>query len=287
MISILIILVQPACAADLHTTATLDGKKSVRTSHKTVASPRDTLTEMEFVTVPSGCFRMGDSYGDGQENEKPVHDVCLETFRMGTYEVTNAQYRRFKPDHVSGAFDSNTLNGDNQPVVNISWSDAVEYARWMSEKSGKVYRLPSEAEWEYAARGGTTFGNYWGDNNPYDACLYANGADYSALAQWPDWAVHPCDDGYKVTAPVGSLLPNAFGLYDMLGNAAEWVQDYYSESYYSNSKKINPQGPASGEYRVFRGGSWRFGPWGVRTSTRSGVTPGFRIFFLGFRLVAP
>lgn len=242
------------------------------------------LTTMEFVSIAGGCYRMGDAFGDGKEDEKPVHKVCVDAFQMGKYEVTNAQYRTFRPGYGSGMYEGNSLNDHNQPVVNVSWYDAAEFAQWLSGKTGQSFRLPTEAEWEYAARAGTEGLNYWGDN-PFDACGFANGADYSALAQWSDWAVHPCDDGFKVTAPVGKLQPNRFGLFDMMGNAAEWVSDVYDSGYYAKSPVNNPRGPSTGFLHVFRGGSWRFGPWGIRSSGRSGVGAGFSVPFVGFRLV--
>ena len=229
------------------------GSPKPAASASSVPSFTDPVTGMEFVPVPGGCFQMGDTYGDGRGDEKPVHEVCLDGFSMGKYEVTNGQYRRFRPGHNSGAYEDNLLNKDSQPVVNVSWHDAREYAEWLSEKSGHVFRLPSDAEWEYAARGGTTGRNYWGDS-ALEACRYANGADQAAKRQWPEWTVHPCDDGHRVTSPVGSLKPNAFGLYDMMGNAWEWVSDWYGEKYYESSPGNNPPGPVSGLLRANRGG---------------------------------
>lgn len=249
----------------------------------------DPVTGMEFVAVPGGCFQMGDTFGDGiAKEEKPVHEVCVDGFSMGKYEVTNAQYRRFKPGYSSGDYKGNSLNGDNQPVVNVSWNDAVEYAGWLSRQSGKTYRLPTEAEWEYAARGGTSTRNYWG-NGKDDACSYANVHDLTSKRAFSDftWEHHNCDDGYAVTAPVGSFRPNAFGLYDMMGNAWEWTGDWFDSSYYGNSPRNNPQGPSSGSNRVNRGGSWNNKPAFVRASIRNHNTPVYRYNILGFRLVSP
>lgn len=246
----------------------------------------DPTTGMEFVAVPGGCFQMGDSTGDGQADEKPVHQVCVSGFSIGKYEVTNAQYRRFKPSHNSGDYNGKSLNGDNQPVVNVSWNDAVEYAQWLSRQSGKAYRLPIEAEWEYAARGGSSARNYWG-NRKDDACGHANVADQWAKFIWSDGAIHNCDDGHAVTAPVGRYRPNAFGLYDMMGNVWEWCSDWYDENYYGVSPKDNPQGPSSGSSRVNRGGSWYSEPWYVRSADRVRFGPSVRGNDLGFRLVLP
>lgn len=245
----------------------------------------DAVTGMPFVAVPGGCFKMGDTHGDGQGDEKPVHEVCVDGFSMGKYEVTNAQYRKFDPDHDSGTYEGNSLNSDNQPVTSVSWNEAVTFAQWLSKKSGRTYRLPSEAEWEYAARGGTAGRNYWGDN-PAEACRSANGADLMAKSQWPDWTITSCNDGYKVSAPVGRFQPNAYGLHDMMGNAWEWTNDWYDAEYYFESPKHNPRGPSHGFLRVPRGGGWGNASECVRVSDRNGFAPDFSILFLGFRLVS-
>jgi formylglycine-generating enzyme required for sulfatase activity len=246
----------------------------------------DSASGMFFVPVPAGCFIMGDTFGDGQGDEKPAHNVCLDGFYMGKFEVTNAQYRKFKPEHNSGVYEGNSLNGDSQPVANVSWYEAVEFARWLSKKSGRTYRLPTEAEWEYAARGGTGGRNFW-DDAPSGACRYANGADLTAKSQWPAWTTTDCNDGFKVAAPVGSFQSNAFGLHDMMGNAWEWTNDWYDAEYYFNSPKDNPRGPSQGALRVPRGGGWGNASECVRVSDRNGFDPDFRILFLGFRLVSP
>ena len=248
----------------------------------------DPTTGMEFVEVPEGCFRMGDLTGDGSSDEKPVHEVCVSGFSMGKYEVTNAQYRQFKPGHNSGDFKGNSLNGDSQPVVNVSWDDAVAFAEWLSRKSGTHYRLPTEAEWEYAARGGTSARNYWGDGKS-DACGYANVHDRTSKQAFSDytWEHHDCSDGYSVSAPIGSFRPNGFGLYDMMGNVWEWCSDWYGDEYFDDSPRSNPQGPSLRTHRVIRGGSWDREPAGVRASFRHLHPPDNRGGSLGFRLVSP
>ncbi len=247
---------------------------------------KDSVAGMEFVPVAGDCFMMGDVFGDGQGDEKPAHEVCLDGFYMGKYEVTNAQYRMFKPDHNSGMYEGNTLNLDNQPVANVSWYEAVEYAAWLSKRSGRVYQLPTEAQWEYAARGKTSGRNFW-DSDPGGACRYANGADLTAKSQWPAWTTTNCDDGFKVAAPVGSFRANAFGLHDMMGNAWEWTNDWYDAEYYYKSPSVNPRGPMKGSLRIPRGGGWGNASECVRVSDRNGFDPDFRILFLGFRLVSP
>ncbi|MDT8423034.1 MAG: SUMF1/EgtB/PvdO family nonheme iron enzyme, partial [Desulfuromonadales bacterium] len=164
----------------------------------------ESLTGMAFVRVPGGCFQMGSpsSEKDRDSNEGPVHEVCVDDFSMGKFEVTNAQYRKYKSGHTSKDYKGNSLNGDDQPAVYVSWEDATEYAKWLSRQTGKSFRLPTEAEWEYAARAGTRTARWWGES-PDQACRNANVADQSAKRKWSNWTVHNCDDGYAVTAPVG------------------------------------------------------------------------------------
>ncbi|PNU18649.1 hypothetical protein C2E25_16505, partial [Geothermobacter hydrogeniphilus] len=253
----------------------------------------DPTTGMDFVLVPGGCYQMGSN--NGGSDEKPVHEVCVDAFYMGKYEVTNGQYRKYKSGHDSGSYKGNTLNRDQQPVVMVSWEDATAFARWLSGKSGKAYRLPSEAEWEYAARGGTRSARWWG-NNPDQACGNANVADRTAKRmiadqtgkrKWSDETIHNCDDGYAVSAPVGHYKANPYGLYDILGNVWEWCQDWYDSGYYGNSPRNNPQGPSSGSDRVLRGGSWGSNPGHLRSADRGRNWPGYRSSGLGFRLALP
>ncbi|MBF0465404.1 MAG: formylglycine-generating enzyme family protein [Nitrospirae bacterium] len=249
-----------------------------------VCGETETVTGMEFVSVKGGCFQMGDTTGEGDPNERPAHEVCVSDFSMGKYEVTNEQFRKFRSSHDSGKFERLTLNEDKQPVVNVSWDDATAYAKWLSSKSGHTFRLPTEAEWEYAARGGTASSRYWGNDNA-EACKYANVADATAKKSFPKWTSFNCSDGYLVSAPVGSFKPNAYGLYDMLGNAWEWVEDVYNAEAYSKLPKSNPIYEGVGEYRVERGGGWSNGPLGIRSSHRVGLSPSFGHRSLGFRLV--
>jgi formylglycine-generating enzyme required for sulfatase activity len=244
----------------------------------------DPSTGIEFISVPGGCYQMGDSVGDGDPNERPVHEVCVSDFSIGKSEITNAQYQKFNPRHDSGKSQDSTLNDDNQPVVNVSWEDAVAFAKWLSEKSGQTYRLPTEAEWEYAVRSGSAQSRFWG-NNPDEACKYANVADLTAKKQWAKWTSFTCDDGYAVSAPVSSFMPNNYGLSDMLGNVWEWCEDVYNSEAYTKLPKDNPVYGGLGEYRVMRGGGWSNGPLGIRSSHRVGLSPDFGHHALGFRLV--
>ncbi|MGO9379370.1 MAG: formylglycine-generating enzyme family protein [Dissulfurispiraceae bacterium] len=242
----------------------------------------DAVTGMEFVFIKGGCYEMGDP--SGESNDRPVHEVCVSDFYIGRYDVTNEQFRQFRPDHNSGQFEGMSVNEGKQPVVNVTWEDAVAFAKWLSQRSGRTYRLPTEAEWEYAARAGTNTTYFWG-NNPDDACQYANVADLTAKKRWKNWTVFNCVDNFVVSAPVGSFLPNGFGLYDMLGNVWQWVEDVYNKAAYTKLPRYNPVYEGIGIYRVIRGGGWSNGPLGVRVSHRVPLTPDFGHHALGFRLV--
>jgi len=249
----------------------------------------DPMTGMEFAWVPAGCFQMGspDSEPGRYSDENPVHEVCVDGFWMSKYEVTNAQYRSYKSSLDSKSYKGKNLNGKSQPAVNVSWDDAKAFSKWMTRKHSSRYefRLPTETEWEYAGRAGTTTSRSWGDN-PDDACRYANVHDLtSKRVNKFDWTHHNCDDGYAVTSPVGSFTPNRFGLYDMLGNVWEWCEDIYSKEAYSKHQRNNPIYTAGGTLRVLRGGGWSFLPRNVRSAFRFGNEPGDRYGFIGFRLV--
>ncbi|MEN6422232.1 MAG: formylglycine-generating enzyme family protein [Smithella sp.] len=194
---------------------------------------KDPTTGMEMIFVKGGCFQMGDTVGGGEADEKPVHQVCLSNFYMGKYEVTQGQWQQImgnNPSHFSSC-------GDNCPVEKVSWNDVQDFIRRLNSQTGKNYRLPTEAEWEYAARSGGKSEQYSG------------GADVDSVA-WYDG-----NSGRK-THPVGQKKPNGLGLHDMSGNVWEWCQDWYSDKYYSQSNRDNPSGPSSGSNRVLRGGSW-------------------------------
>ncbi len=244
----------------------------------------DPSTGIEFIFVKGGCFEMGDSVGDGDSNERPVHEACVSDFYIGKDEITNEQFKKFKPQHNSGISEGMSLDGEKQPVVNVSWEDAVTFAKWLSQKSGQTYRLPTEAEWEYAARSGSKQSRFWG-SNPDAACKYANVADLTAKKQRPKWTTFFCDDGFAVSAPVGSFTANNYGLNDMLGNVWEWCEDVYNSEAYGKLPKDNPVYQGSGEYHVMRGGGWSNGPLGIRSSHRVGLSPDFGHHALGFRLV--
>jgi len=169
----------------------------------------------------------------------------------------------------------------------ISWKDAKAFIVWLNRKEGTdKYRLPTEAEWEYAARAGTKTSRYWGDD-PNKACKYANVLDQTRDSfrgiKWLS-PLHECEDWYFYTAPVGKFRPNAFGLHDMLGNVWEWCAEWFDKDYYKNSPSQNPTGPSTGSRRVSRGGAYNTNPSSLRTANRLDATPNFRIQQLGFRL---
>ena len=256
-------------------------------------------------------------------DEAPAHKVRItRAFYMGQHEVTVGQFKRFlaasgyTPESIAdetGGYGYNRQydpatsargdafegrdrkytwsnpgfeQGDAHPVVNVTWNDAVAMAHWLSATEGTTYRLPTEAEWEYACRGGMRT-RYQGGNDPRSLLKSANVFDTDAAVNWPRWQqlALPGSDGFAFTAPVGSFEPNAFGLYDMHGNAWEWVADWYDEHYYAHSPQNDPQGPADGSVRVRRGGSWHTWAFYARASFRNWNTPQTRYTLVGMRLV--
>lgn len=256
-------------------------------------------------------------------DEAPVHKVRItRPFYLGRHEVTVGQFRRFLqasgyvPESVAdgtGGYGYNPqydpakserddafegrdpkyswqnpgfAQGDDHPVVNVTWHDAVALARWLSKKEGKRYRLPTEAEWEYACRAGTQTRYHSGDD-PQSLLSVANLFDADAATNWQRWQQYALSgrDGHPFTAPVGRFAPNAFGLYDMHGNAWEWTADYHEDDYYARSPLSDPQGPATGSVRVRRGGSWHTWAFYARCSYRNWNTPQTRYTLVGMRLV--
>ncbi len=216
---------------------------------------------MELVLIPAGEFRMGAE--DGNDDEKPVHLVRISRpFYLGKYAVTQAQW-----EAVMGENRSHFTGDPSRPVERVSWTDVQEFLRRLGEKDGgKPYRLPTEAEWEYAARAGA-------------ATSYCFGKESSQLGEYAWYE----ENTGGTTHPVGKLKPNAWGLYDVHGNVWEWVQDWYDAAYYQRSPVEDPRGPEQGQYRVVRGGSWSNEPWDGRVSVRGGGGPGDRGGVIGFR----
>jgi formylglycine-generating enzyme required for sulfatase activity len=256
-------------------------------------------------------------------DEAPVHLVRISRpFYLGQHEVTVGQFRAFLaasghvPESVADgtggygynpaydparsrrgdAFegrdpryswrDPGFVQDDDHPVLNVTWNDAIALARWLSGKEGAVYRLPTEAEWEYACRAGTTT-RYPGGNDPSSLTGIGNTFDRSAAVHWPAWRDQAVDgnDGHAFTAPVGRFAPNAFGLYDMVGNAWEWTGDWYDEAYYAHSPRVDPAGPADGSVKVRRGGSWHTWPLYARCSYRNWNSTDTRYVLVGMRLL--
>jgi len=245
---------------------------------------KEPLTGMEFVWIPKGCFQMGSPKSEQwRRDNEHQHQVCVDGYWLSKYEVTNTQYRMFKPAHDSGNYEGNNLNGDTQPAVNVSWNDAVAFTEWLSQKTGKRFKLPTEAEWEYAARAGIQTTRYWGDDDA-NLCRHANIADRTgkAIASMASYAYDGCDDGYKVSAPVGRFAPNSFGLHDMLGNVWEWTASPYDKTYAGGEKRAASL--SEGGKRVNRGGSWTNAPSVVRAAYRSFSSPGDGYYLLGLRL---
>ena len=279
----------------------------------------------ELVVVSAGSFKMGspESEAEGFFWERPVHWVTIERpFAMGVHEVTRGEYSRFvsATDYSRGNSCRTYEGGDWQlrsdrdwrspgyqqadahPVVCVNWDDAKAYVRWLSEKTGKAYRLPSESEWEYAARGGTETARYWGESASKQ-CRYENGGDrqfkkrysqlrerYSQLKErYIDWRwvvsmVADCDDGYAYTSPAGSFGSNGFGLHDVLGNVREWVEDCLNDSYLGAPRDESVWESGECSSRVLRGGAWNYRPGVLRSATRHWKDAGLRDAGAGFRV---
>lgn len=225
----------------------------------------DSITGMQFVLVKGGCFNMGDTFGVGEKNEKPVHEVCVSDFYFGKHEVTQSQWEKVMGNNPA----SQKGCGPECPVEKISWIMAQEFIVKLNSKDGPQYRLPTEAEWEYAARSG-------GKKDKW-----AGTSDEGALEKYA-WYDKNSD---TVTHPVGNREPNSLGLYDMSGNVLEWCQDWYSEGYYGVSPKDNPPGPSSGQKRVLRGGLYAGQAKELRVTARVGDDIDVQDGSNGFRLV--
>ncbi|MGC9195355.1 MAG: SUMF1/EgtB/PvdO family nonheme iron enzyme [Syntrophobacteraceae bacterium] len=251
---------------------------------------KEPVTGLEFVWIQPGCYLMGSPQKekDRSQDEGPVHQVCVDGFWMSKTEVTNAEFRAFQKDHNSGQFQGHSLNGDDQPVVEVSWRDANNFCQWLTGQNGGQYhfRLPTEAEFEYACRAGAQTSRYWGEDSSR-ACVHENVADYTAQKQLGIQTIHQCDDGYATTAPVGSFRPNPFGLYDMLGNVLQWCGDVYSVDAYVELEKNNPENvdESLGQSRVIRGACWHDSPGHARCAYRRNGLPDTKRDDIGFRIV--
>lgn len=268
----------------------------------------------EMLRVPAGVFLMGaDSAEEDREalpqafrgRSLPRHRVAIQAFAAAKHEITRKQYQVFADATGREAAGCFSWNGgdyrldpaknwrnpgfpqnDTHPAVCISWEDAGAYAQWLSARTGKRYRLLTEAEWEYAARGGTAFSRFWGEEGDR-SCGYANGADLqtlSGMAEAGDWSYSRCNDGHVHTAPVGSFEANAFGLHDMLGNAAEWTADCWNENHEGATSNGAARIDGECEMRVVRGGAWDEGPLSIRSAYRVGSPVVIRVYGRGFRV---
>jgi formylglycine-generating enzyme required for sulfatase activity len=253
--------------------------------------------------VPGGRFRMGDTTGTGQADEGPLREVAVEGFWMMRTEVTRGMFAAFVEDtgytapsgcwvHDNGWTRRDKLNWrspgfaqtDNHPVTCVNWHDAKAFSAWLNDKTRQQFRLPSEAEWEYAARAGSETVYYTGDASEA-LCRIANAADKSALQDYPGFAVNACDDGFVRTAPVASFAASPWGLYDVYGNVWEWVEDCWNTSY--SGAPMDGSAVLTGDCnrRGFRGGGYGDIPHFARSTLRNRGDASDRKDDIGFRLV--
>jgi sulfatase modifying factor 1 len=223
--------------------------------------------EPNLIQIPAAWFLMGSN--SGQDCERPIHRVWVDAYQLAATQVTNAQYARFLV--ATGAapppfWQDPNFNHAQQPAAGVSWHEAARYCEWLSTQTARTYRLPTEAEWELAARGGLEQKLFpWGDDPPQSLPDYAK-----------RWQTGP--------EPVARYAPNAFGLYDIGDNVHEWCSDWYDPNYYAASPERNPRGPESGQRKASRGGSWRHHIKVARCSARSSIPPEFQYADYGFRV---
>jgi formylglycine-generating enzyme required for sulfatase activity len=287
---------------------------SPQAAPKVGAAFRDCPDCPQMVVLPPGSFLMGsppsDPHREPHGEEEPQHRVTIGyALAVGRYEITREQYAAFVrathlPDptgcnahnpprwpNVPGVNWHNTVfeQSGAHPAICVSWAEAVAYTKWLSARTGQTYRLLSEAEWEYAARSGTQTQAFWGDS-PGEACLYSNGPDATMLGRFPDQRPNlpdtlPCDDHYVFTSPVGAFRPSPWGLYDMMGNVFEWVQDCWWKNYEGAPMDGSPRLQGECWKRVNRGGSWTSIPTGMRAAGRGDDQyTTTRVLDLGFRV---
>lgn len=222
-------------------------------------------TAMEFVLVPAGSFTMGSDEYTGDGDESPVHTVRIsQPFYLGRHEVTQAQWTQLMKTNPS------KFHGPTLPVESISWNDCQKFLAAFAQQTGRKISLPTEAQWEYACRAGTS--------TPWSFSAKADGApDYAWMAE----------NATGTTHPVGQKKPNAWGLYDMHGNVWEWCADWYAKHAYADAAKVDPAGPNAGESRVLRGGAWSDQPDGFRSAIRNCNGPDGANHGIGFRCALP
>ena len=267
---------------------------------------RDCPACPEMVVLLAGSFQMGSpSYEQGRQSyEGPVHKVTIGVpFALGVHEVTVAQFGQFVDETGYSAGSSCIVYGDGtaeerggrswrypgygqsggHPAACMSWNDAQAYTAWLSRRTGEAYRLPSESEWEYAARAGTGTSRYWGEGES-GQCRHANGADATAKELYSGLMTASCRDGHVRTAPVGSFAANGWGLHDMLGNVSEWTEDCWNWSYAGAPADGSAWEYGFCEKRVLRGGSWITDPSLLRVAGRNWLASGVRYIYDGFRV---
>lgn len=233
------------------------------------ALPQPALAETNprMVTIPAGWFLMGSDMG--QDNERPIHRIWVDAFQLAAHQVTNADYAiflRHQGKVPPPFFHDPNFSHPQQPVVGASWFEATDYCAWLGAFTGRNFRLPTEAEWERAARGGVEGKLFpWGDAPPESLPNYP--------ARWPTGP-----------EPVGQSAPNPYGLFDICANVHEWCSDWFSPHYYAMSPERNPSGPASGIRRASRGGSWRHHIKVTRCAARSSIPPHLQYADYGFRV---
>jgi sulfatase modifying factor 1 len=257
----------------------------------------------DYVYVRAGAFRMGDTFGDGESRERPAHMVDLDAFYIAKFEMTNGEWKKFRDDpgyddpkfwpegrvvpkdQVPYWKDARNHGGatpesDNYPVLGVNWDSAVAYCNWLSAKTGKKYRLPTEAEWEKAARGTDQRRFPWGNEIDHSYANFVGAASFDT-GQVP---------GYYDGSKRGELQTHSgaspYGAFDMAGNVMEWCQDWYSRDYYATSPRKNPKGPETGAYKVLRGGMFFEEAFDLRSYAREAAWPslqGHRM--IGFRAV--
>jgi formylglycine-generating enzyme required for sulfatase activity len=256
-----------------------------------------------YVLVPAGSFRMGDNFDEGEARERPVHVVELDAFYIARFEMTNGEWKKFRDDPgyddpglwpdgrvvpkdqvpywtQANNHGGGTPESDAYPVLGVNWDSAVAYCNWLSAKTGKKYRLPTEAEWEKAARGTDQRRYPWGNaiDRSYANFVGAQAFDTGRQVGYYDGTTREGQATHSNASP--------YGAYDMAGNVMEWCQDWYSRDYYAGSPRRNPRGPETGAYRVVRGGSFFVEAADLRSSARSAAWPSFQGHrMIGFRAV--
>ena len=247
----------------------------------------------DYVFVPAGAFLMGDNFGDGEARELPVHPVEVDAFYIRKYEITNADWKKFRDDPgyddpkfwpngwvvpkdqipywtMANNHGGGTPDSDNYPVIGVNWDGAVAYCNWLSVRTGQKYRLPTEAEWEKAARGTDQRKYPWGNQIDHSYANFVGSQDYDTVREVGFY------DGSKRGDLQTHDNASPYGAYDMAGNVMEWCQDWYYKDYYSVSPERNPRGPETGVYRVLRGGTFVMDPLDLRSYSRTAAWPSMK-----------